>query len=88
MTLTIREVKSDDLSWLYIQGECKNTEGFYNIQLRDLVDAINTYIMENSFGSYIKQISQIDYECWNINEEYAEDGMPKYLSDIPEDMWL
>lgn len=86
--LKIRDVRCDDWHWLYIDGEVTNDEGIgHHLEPSDLVEAINTYLDSKSCGSYREQIMKIDFETWWVSDEYAEEGLPQYLKDIPDEVF-
>ena len=83
--LSMISVEYDDWFVLYVEGK----KTFYGHSLRadDIINAINDYIKENSKGSYLHSISGINFETWNVSEEYVDengDNFPVLLSDIPE----
>lgn len=84
--LRVTVVSNEDWSWLYINGKLTEYDG-HGLTLDNLSDAINDYIDENSSGSYIASVHGIIYQEWSVNQEYGENGLPKLLEDIPEDMF-
>lgn len=84
----IEVVSEDQSSWLYVNGKLKKHYSGYRLDLADLSFAINDYIEENSCGSYRASVFGINYQRWDINQEYAERGsLPELLKDIPEEMF-
>lgn len=84
--LRITVVSNEDWSWLYVNGKLTEYDG-HGLTLENLSDAINDYIDEKSSGSYVASIYGIIYQQWYVNQEYGENGLPKLLEDIPEDMF-
>ena len=84
--LKVIEISSDDWSWLYVDGELTEYEG-HSLTFDDFSNAINDYITAHSNGSYLASIHGINYQQWHVNQEYGENGLPKLLEEIPEDMF-
>lgn len=86
--LEIRDVRCDDWHWLYIEGEVTNEEGIgHNLGVEDLIEAINTYLQSKRKGSTLEKVSGIDFDTYWVNNDYAENGLPRYLKDIPEEVF-
>lgn len=84
--LQVIEVKSYNYSWLYLNGKLIWTAA--HMDLEDFSNAINKYLEENSYGSYMASVFGINYQCWDIKQEYTERGsLPELLKDIPEEMF-
>ena len=86
--LGIRDVRCDDWHWLYINGELTDVGGVgHSLDPEDLVDRINLHLQEKSVHTYQEKISGIDFETWWVDNNYAENGLPQSLKDIPEEMF-
>lgn len=84
--LSMISVEYDDWFVLYVEGKKTFYDG-HGLRADDIINAINDYIKENSKGSHLHSISGINFETWNVSEEYVDengDNFPVLLSDIPE----
>ena len=79
--LSVTIVKCSDWQALYIEGE-KKYEG-HNIDVDlALFDLINSAIYEYCGGS----IESIDFGTLFVEDDYAENGLPERLEDIPDEV--
>lgn len=81
--LKIRIVRCDDWQWVYLDGEVCDIEGGHEVEHERMAAYINDYL--KNMGD--KPIGKIDCETLWITEEYAEEGVPQFLKDIPNEVF-
>ena len=81
MKLKIRLVQCDDWQALYLTNK-PAAEG-HHIYANQLIRCINALI-----NYYKEPIEELDYGEYWVTDEYAENGFPEYLSQIPDDVFF
>ena len=81
MKLKIRLVQCNDWQALYLKNRLA-LEG-HHIHADQLIGCINELI-----DYYKEPIKELDYGEYWVTDEYAENGFPEYLSQIPDDVFF
>lgn len=77
--LSIVVVRTDNWQWLYVEGVLRN-EG-HEILISNVIYLINVYLLVHD-----SSLERIEFKTKWIDENYAENGCPTLLTDIPQEM--